>query len=157
MRMQFDITLQAKFWNKSPDILIILNGEVVAKENNFINNEDKKIKFEAQLDEGAHQLTIHRQNKSVKDTVLENSEIIKDSIVQLSDIVIDKISIEPLLDKGTFFPQYPEPWLSQQKQKGETPPTQYNYCRTLHHNGEWKLNFTNPIHVWFFQNISVEI
>jgi hypothetical protein len=62
MRMQFDITLQAKFWNKSPDILIILNGEVVAKENNFINNEDKVIKFEAQLDERAHKQVNQRYN-----------------------------------------------------------------------------------------------
>ena len=79
------------------------------------------------------------------------SKLIKDSIVQLSDIVIDKISIEPLLDKGIFFPQYPEPWLSQQKQIGESSSnhntTIVELCITMA-NG--KLNFTNPIHVWFF-------
>ena len=155
--MEFEITLQAKFWSKSPEISILLNGEVVAGENNFINEEDKKIKFDAQLDNGSHQLIVQRQNKSVKDTIVENSKILKDSVINLKDIVIDKISIEPLLDKGNFFPQYPEPWYSQQKQKGENPPTHYNYCRTLHHNGEWKIDFDTPIHIWFFQNISVEI
>ena len=93
----------------------------------------------------------------MKDTVLEDSKKIKDSTNDIVDIVIDNISIEPLLGKATFFPQYPEPWLSQQKQIGKEPAIKYNYCRILHHNGEWKLNFTSTIHVWFFQNISLEI
>ena len=89
--------------------------------------------------------------------MLNDSKIIKDSTINIEDVVIDNISIEPLLDKAFFYPQYPEPWLSQQKQIGKDPPIKYDYCRILHHNGEWKLNFTSPIHVWFFQNITLEI
>ena len=125
--------------------------------DNFINGEKKDIEFDVELNEGEHQLSIERTNKSTKDTVVSGSKIIKDSTIDILDLVIDRISVEPLLDKAKFFPQYPEPWLSQQKEAGKAPPTSYDYCRTLHHNGEWRLNFTSPVHIWFFQNIDVQI
>ena len=134
--MKIDLTLQANFWNTSPSISIKLDNKVIREFNNFVDKQ---------------------KNKSIKDTVLEDSKIIKDSTINIVDVVINKVSIEPLLDKAFFYPQYPEPWLSQQKQIGKEPPIKYDYCRIIHHNGEWKLNFTSPIHVWFFQNITLEI
>ena len=155
--IKFDISLQANFWNKSPSILVKLDNKIIKEYNNFVDNQKTIINFDAELEDGEHQLVIKRSNKTIEDTIIEDDKIIKDSTVEIIDVVIDKISLEPLLDKAFFYPQYPEPWLSQQKQAGKEPPIKYDYCRTLHHNGEWKLNFTSPIHVWFFQNITLEI
>lgn len=155
--MKIDLTLQANFWNRSPSILVKLDNKVIKEFSNFVDNQKTPITFDAELEDGEHQLVIERINKTTKDTIIEDDKIVKDSTVEIIDVVIDKISIEPLLDKAFFYPQYPEPWLSQQKQLGKEPPIKYDYCRTLHHNGEWKLNFTSPIHVWFFQNITLEI
>jgi len=155
--MKFDISLQANFWNESPVVLIKLNNKIIKNITNFVDKQKTNISFDVDIDEGEHQLVIERQNKTVEDTVLENLEIIKDSIIDIVDVVIDKISVGTLLDQATFFPKYPEPWISQQKQLGKELPESYNYCRTLHHNGEWKLNFANPVHIWFFQNINVSI
>lgn len=155
--MKIDLILQANFWNKSPSILVKLDNKIIKNFNDFVDKQKTNISVDIDAEEGEHQLVIERQNKPVKDTVLEDSKIIKDSTIDIVDVVIDDISIEPLLGKAIFFPQYPEPWLSQQKQIGKEPAIKYDYCRILHHNGEWKLNFTSPIHVWFFQNISLEI
>ena len=155
--MKIDFILQANFWNKSPSILIKLDNKIIKNFDDFVDKQKTNISVDTDIEEGEHRLVIERHSKPVKDTVLEDSKIIKDSTIDIVDIVIDNISIEPLLGKATFFPQYPEPWLSQQKQIGKEPAIKYNYCRILHHNGEWKLNFTSPIHVWFFQNISLEI
>ena len=155
--MQFDITIQTNFWNKSPSLVIKFDKKPVLEVSNFESDRKRTLQFNLEVTEGDHQLIIERKNKPIKDTVLKDGKIIKDSTVNLVDIVIDKISIEPLLDKAKFFPKYPEPWLTQQKQNGQAPPTMYDYCRTLHHNGDWILDFTTPIHVWFFQNIAVEI
>ena len=154
--MLFDIKLQANFWNESPCILIKVNNKLIVEIKNFIDNQERNIKFDAETND-KNQLIVKRINKSAKDTVVKNSKVIKDSLITITDIKIDKVSIKPLLHKGQFFPKYPEPWLSQQKELGTVPPTMYEYCTTLHHNGEWKLDFGSPIHVWFFQNISVEI
>jgi len=156
-KMKFDISLQANFWNESPLVLIKLNNKIIKNITNFVDKQKTNISFDVDIDEGEHQLVIERQNKTVEDTVLENSEIIKDSIIGIVDVMIDTISVNTLLDQAKFFPEYPEPWSSQQKQLGKELPESYNYCRTLHHNGEWKLNFANPVHIWFFQNINVSI
>tara|TARA_B110000977_G_C10679149_1_gene338832 strand:+ start:44 stop:511 length:468 start_codon:yes stop_codon:yes gene_type:complete len=155
--MKIDLHLQANFWRNSPSILIKLDNKIIKNITNFVDKQRTTVPFDAELDDGEHQLIIERQNKTTKDTLLKNSKIIKDSTINILDIVIDEISIEPLLDHANFFPKYAEPWLSQQKQIGKEPPASYNYCRTLHHNGEWKLDFANPVHIWFFQNINVQI
>ena len=155
--MKFDIQLQANFWNRSPSIVVKLNNKIIETFDKFVDKQKTNISFDAELDDGDHQLVIERINKTTKDTVIEDSKIVKDSTVEIIDVIIDKISIDPLLDHANFFPEYPEPWLSQQKQAGNEPPVSYNYCRTLHHNGQWKLNFSNPVHIWFFQNINIQI
>ena len=155
--MKIDLTLQANFWNRSPSIIVKLDNKIIKEFNNFVAKQKTNITFDAELEDGEHQLVIQRLNKSLKETVVKDSKILKDSTVDIIDIVIDNISIDPLLDIAKFFPEYPEPWLSQQKQIGKEPPASYNYCRTLHHNGEWKLDFENPVHIWFFQNINVQI
>ena len=155
--MKFDLQLRANFWNNNPSVVIKLNNKTVETLNNFVNKQKTNISFDVELEHGEHQLVIERMNKSTKDTVIEDSKIVKDSTVDIIDVIIDNISIDPLLDHANFFPKYPEPWLSQQKQIGKEPPVSYNYCRTLHHNGEWKLDFANPVHIWFLQNINVQI
>ena len=133
--MLFDIDLQANFWNESPCILIKVNNKLIVEIKNFIDNQERNIKFDAETND-KNQLIVERINKSTKDTVVKNSKVIKDSLITITDIKIDKVSIKPLLHKGQFFPKYPEPWLSQQKELGTVPPTMYEYCTTLHHNGE---------------------
>jgi len=155
--MKFDIQLRANFWNNNPSVVIKLNNQTVETLNNFVNKQKTNISFDVELEDGEHQLVIERLNKSTKDTVIKDSKIVKDSTVDIIDVIIDNLSIDSLLDHANFFPKYAEPWLSQQKQIDKEPPVSYNYCRTLHHNGEWKLDFANPVHIWFLQNINVQI
>mgnify|MGYP001568468243 FL=1 len=155
--MKFDLHLKANFWRNSPSLVIKLNDRTVERVNDFVNEQMRHISFDADLDEGDHQLIIERVNKSTRDTVVEDSKIVKDSTIEIIDVIIDDISIDGIMDNANFFPKYPEPWLGQQKRMGKEPSASYNYCRTLHHNGEWKLDFANPIHIWFFQNINVQI
>jgi hypothetical protein len=155
--MKFNLCLQAKFWRTSPSISIKLDDKSLLTVNNFIDGEKKDFELDVDLEQGEHQFIIERTNKTTSDTIVDKSTIIKDSTVDILDLVIDKISIEPLLDQARFYPQYPEPWSSQQRAAGKKLPTWYDYCRTLHHNGEWKLDFTSPIHIWFFQNIKIQI
>ena len=157
MRMKFEIKLQAIFWRISPSLAIKLNDKTIESCNNLVNENITTISFDADLRDGDHQLIIERLNKSNTDTVVKDSKIVKDSTIDIVDVIIDEISVNALIDNANFFPKYPEPWFSQQKQMGEEPPASYNYCRTLHHNGEWKLNFATPVHIWFFQNLNVQI
>ena len=96
--MKIDLHLQANFWRNSPSILIKLDNKIIKNITNFVDKQRTTVPFDAELDDGEHQLIIERQNKTTKDTLLKNSKIIKDSTINILDIVIDEISIEPLLD-----------------------------------------------------------
>lgn len=155
--MKTIITLQTNFWNTSPSVDLLLNNKIVKQINEFESDKEKIVSFEEKNTELKNELTIRRKGKLLSDTIVSNGNIVKDSLVTVKDIVIDKISIKPLLHKAIFFPKYPEPWYTQQKQMKNMPPDSYSYTDILHHNGEWKLQFELPIHIWFFQNINVSI
>lgn len=157
--MKFSVIIEAEFWNDAPSLAIYLNENKKIEFNNFLkSNKRYEIKFEEDLkEELLHKIIIKYFGKKTKDTIIEDGKITKDQIVHIKDIIIDNISLEPLLYKGLFYPTYPEPWFTQQKNRGIYLPTQSDYCTTLHHNGVWELNFTVPIYIWFFQNINLQI
>ena len=155
--MKFTIKLQANFWNTTPIIDIILNNEQIVSLNDFETDKEKVISFEKDIYDKKNELIIQRKGKTLRDTVVSNGEIIKDSVVDVQDILIDKINIKPLLTKAYFYPEYPEPWLSEQKQSNNNPPEYYGFTTKLHHNGQWRLQFESPLHVWFFQNLNISI
>lgn len=155
--MKFEITLRANFWNKSPHLIFIVNNNKTLEVDNFIDDAEKTITFEADVKKGNNQLIIHRANKTNDDTLVDDGKVIKDSTVEILEVLMDRYVIgrkgkHPfLLDSANYFPEYPEPWFSEQKEKGEIPPASYKHCQTLHHNGQWKLDFEDPVAYWFFE------
>ena len=77
--IKFDISLQANFWDKSPSILVKLDNKMIKEYNNFVDNQKTPITFDAELEDGEHQLVIERINKTTKDTIIEDDKIVKDS------------------------------------------------------------------------------
>ena len=155
--MKFTIKLLANFCNESQIINIYLNKEQILQINNFESKKETLISFEKDINDHKNELTIQREGKTLEDTVVTNGNIEKDSIVHVQAITMDKINIKPLLTKALFYPVYPEPWFTEQKQMNKTPPKSYGHTTSLHHNGDWKLQFEVPIHIWFFQNLNVSI
>ena len=126
--MLFDIKLQANFWNESPCILIKVNNKLIVEIKDFIDNQERNIKFDAETND-KNQLVVKRINKSAKDTVVKNSKVIKDSLITITDITIDKISIKPLLHKGQFFSKISRTMAFPTKRARNSPS---NYVRILY-------------------------
>ena len=155
--MRFEITLKSEVHINSPDLIFKVNDNIALKVNDFVDNEVRTVIFEANVNKGKNQLVITRQNKTNDDTLVEDGKVVKDTTVKVLEVLMDRYvvgrtGVHPfLLDSANFFPQYPEPWFTEQKQKGETPPISYNHCQILHHNGDWKLDFEDPVGFWFFE------
>ena len=155
--MRFEITLKSEVHINSPDLIFKVNDNIALKVNDFVDNEVRTVIFEANVNKGKNQLVITRQNKTNDDTLVEDGKVVKDTTVKVLEVLMDRYvvgrtGVHPfLLDSANFFPQYPEPWLTEQKQKGKTPPISYNHCQILHHNGDWKLDFEDPVGFWFFE------
>ena len=158
--MKFEITLKAEFYNNSPNTLFKVNDAITAEENNFIDGKEKIIIFEADVRQGKNLLEIERKNKTNDDTLVEDGQIVKDSTVKIIEVLMDRNVVGRagqypfLLDSADYFPEYPEPWYTEQREKGDMPPESYKHCQILNHNGSWKLQFENPVDYWFFEYYS---
>jgi len=99
-------------------------------------------------------IAINRHSKTNRDTVMSGNKTISDQTLHIKNIFIEKVPMESLLHIGVFYPDYPEPWATQQREQGITLVKSETYRSDLYHNGTWNFKFENPIHPWFFTNIN---
>lgn len=91
---------------------------------------------------GKHRLIIELTNKRDSDTDLSRG---LDKAVIIKSIEFFGIQDQRFVWAGTYRPDYPEPWYSQQT----TPPTAVlNNQDRLSWNGRWELEFEVPVFTW---------
>lgn len=147
------LKLKPEFWDIPPFVEIEIDGVLQSAIDLKVSNEIIEYKYQLNNDQ-SHQIKIKRFGKLPSDTLVDNNEVIKDQLLHIEDIIIDDVSIKNLLHLGNFYPDYPEPWASEQRKKGIELPEVENYRSTFYHNGIWILDFKLPIHIWFFTNIN---
>ena len=68
-------------------------------------------------------------------------------ILIIEKIKIDNIDLKNLIQHRCLYtPVYPEPWASQQTDKGKDLPKILNGTMILGHNGEWEFEFKSPVY-----------
>jgi hypothetical protein len=85
--------------------------------------------------------------------MVENNQIIKDQLLFIKSIEIDEIDLGGLVYEGVYYPQYSEPWASEQKQAGKELPVSFKNVTSMGHNGRWELGFTSPFYMWLLENL----
>ena len=152
--LKFKLELWATMWQKSPHVEIYINSDKMF-EGDVTGTEDHPtvIEFKKELQKGEHYLTIHRTGKDKYETVIENGKIVKDQMLHIKNIEIDEIEIGSLVYNGIYTPEYPEPWLTQQKEAGIDVPTEFTNATRLGHNGTWKLRFESAFYMWLLENL----
>lgn len=147
------IKLKPEFWDNPPCVSVEIDNIVHPTLEFTTSGKIFEYKFKIS-NEKIHQIKIERFGKLISDTIVENNKVIKDQLLHIEDIVVDSVSLKDLIYLGNFYPHYPEPWASEQRNDGIILPEVENYRSTLYHNGTWILNFDLPIHIWFFTNIN---
>jgi hypothetical protein len=155
-KLKFKIQLYSTHWDKAPGAEIFVNNKSFYKDT--ITGTEKNptlIEFEEQLEEGQkYNFTIRRTGKDSTQTIIDNDKkIIKDQLLHIKSIEIDEIDIGSLVYEGVYAPEYPEPWYSQQVQKGETPDKSFKNVTAMGHNGTWTLAFESPFYMWLLENL----
>jgi hypothetical protein len=74
-------------------------------------------------------------------------------IVTLQAIHIDEINLRKICYQARYYPQYPEPWLSQQQAQGYIWSEYLAGVMSWGWNGRWVLNYQTPIYTWLLQNV----
>lgn len=148
------VNIKPIFFQRSPIVRLSVNEQQI--DVNFKQSEKvHEFVFDIDSTRENHQIKIVRSGKKDSDTLVENGEVVADQTVHIDSIVVDDVNLSNLLHLGKFYPEYPEPWASEQRAAGVQLPEVETYRQTLYHNGTWKLDFTMPIHIWFFNNINM--
>ena len=91
------------------------------------------------------ELTIEFLNKIDSDTVLNLN---LDKAVVVETVSFFNISDPKFVWAGVYYPVYPEPWATEQKNQGIILDKELKYHNYLSWNGKWKLKFDVPVFTW---------
>lgn len=148
--MKIKLSIRAEFWNKKPKIDIYIDNII---KDSFVFNTHDTVSFiyEDDLKDGPHTLRVVYNNKTNRDTILDdNKNIIKDVLIFIESLEFEDIDVNYLLTVNSeYIPNYPEPYYSQQKLK----PAKTIQSTTLGWNGIWNFPFTTPVFDWFVENL----
>jgi hypothetical protein len=155
-KLKFKLELYATMWDKPPHAEILINnksyfaGEITGDEN-----KPEVIEFEHELAEGSdYHLVIKRSAKGKNQTVVnDKGDILKDQLLHIKRIEIDEIDIGALVYEGTYTPDYPEPWATQQRESGVELPESFKNVTKIGHNGVWQFTFQSPFYMWLLENL----
>ena len=154
-KLKFKLELYATMWDKPPIANIKINEKSYFNKE-ITSTEDKPtiIEFEHELEEGkAYNFIIDRSGKNKRETIVDDGKIVKDQLLHIKSIEIDEIDIGSLVYEGIYKPEYPEPWASQQAEKGNKLPETLKNVTQMGHNGTWTFTFTSPFYMWLLENL----
>ena len=153
--LKFKIQLYAQYWDKPPVAEILIGDQSKFKQEITGTEQNPNlIEFYYDLTEGQeYKFVIHRTNKDNSQTIVENTKIVKDQLLFIKSIEIDEIDLGGLVYEGLYYPEYPEPWASEQKQAGKELPVSIKNVTSMGHNGRWELTFTSPFYMWLLENL----
>ena len=155
-KLKFRLELHATMWDKPPMAEILIGDKSYFK-GEITTTEDKPtlIEFEHEFEEGKdHRLVIKRSGKSKNQTVVnDKGDLLKDQLLNIKSIEIDEIDIGALVYEGTYTPDYPEPWATQQRKSGVKLPESFKNVTKMGHDGEWIFTFASPFYMWLLENL----
>lgn len=114
----------------------IINYGIDSINSTLLLKEKTLLKFDIDLCVGQHKLILEFNNKT-------NST--PDLAVKINKVVIEGLCVDRFKWAGKYYPNYPEPWASQQK---SDLPKCIDSATFLGWNGIWELDFSVPIFTW---------
>lgn len=143
--LDISVTVSGTYWDKRPQYTIWLNDTLIV--NSEISSElPQTHKFTHQVNDGVHQLKIRLENKTPKDTIVNNNIIEHDMMLNIVNITIDDISLDQLLHSAVY--KLDEP------QEFEGKMVEYlDNCINLGWNGTYILSFNSPYYLWLLESI----
>ena len=155
-KLKFKLELYATMWDRPPVAEILMNDKSYFK-GDITTTEDKPtlIEFEHECEEGKdHRLVIKRSGKGENQAVVnDKGDLLKDQLLNIKSIEIDEIDIGALVYEGTYTPDYPEPWTTQQREAGVELQESFKNVTRMGHNGTWKFKFASPFYMWLLENL----
>ena len=134
------VTVRPIWHADAPEIRIGINDNLTP----VTLTETTVFEFEFLADKDS-ELTIEFLNKIDSDTV---PNLNLDKAVVVETVSFFNISDPKFVWAGVYYPVYPEPWATEQKNQGIILDKELKYHNYLSWNGKWKLKFDVPVFTW---------
>jgi len=145
--MTYPVNLSVKvrpIWHAdAPKIRIGIDKDL----KQVILTETTLFEFDFLADTNA-ELNIEFLNKVDQDTIADQT---LDKAVIVETVSFFGITDPKFVWAGKYYPVYPEPWATEQKNQGIILSSELKYHNYLSWNGLWQLRFSIPIFTWIHQ------
>ena len=137
---RIDLWLTPKINQEPPEIIVSFDRGTV-----YQGPLTKSTCFgiDQEISAGEHSLTIEFTNKKDTDTTPTG-----DKAVIIDRIEFNNINSKRFVWAGVYYPEYPEPWYSEQQAQNQTPEPLLKSHTYMSWNGQWTLTFTAPVFTW---------
>jgi len=153
MKNTIQVCVYPSYWKNPPSLKVLLNGHILL-ESVIEQNSTLTVSYDKSILKEKNILELERYGKTIEDTVLDaENNVVQDQYLSISDLIINQIELGNIIYRGRFFPEYPEPWATQQKENDVTLPEYFSPSTDFNHNGVWKLEWEEPFHIWYLENL----
>jgi hypothetical protein len=138
--VELDIHLRSIWHNDPPEINIGINNDIQP----IILSDDRTFHYEFTAD-NLSTLSVELLNKIDTDTVPNKG---LDKAVIIESVSFFRISDPKFVWAGVYEPKYPEPWATEQRDRGVALKQHLSPHTYLCWNGKWTLTFDVPVFTW---------
>jgi hypothetical protein len=85
--------------------------------------------------------------------IRSNFNGVDQQLLTLEKIYIDDINLNKICYQSKYYPTYPEPWISEQRDQGKQWPEYLTGVLNWGWNGHWVLDYETPIYTWLLKNV----
>lgn len=142
--INIEIILESFFRTLPPQVEIFIDDKKIYSES--LPNGTEKIQTiqKLKLDQ-QHCVKIVRQGKDIS---------CQEQLVKLVGIKIDDINVRDIVNHNClYYPDYPEPWATEQNQKGITLEYPVLGETWFGHNGTWIFEFKSPFYGYLIDQV----
>lgn len=141
----FDFWIKPEYFLNPPFMKLMIDNEVFFED---LVKKDMHLRFKKSCSfEEIHKIKILRSGKTNNDTEILADGTLKSQMLTMEKIKIDNIDLRNLIHhRCVYTPSYPEPWATQQRNKGVKLSKTLNGTMALGHNGQWEFAFKSPVY-----------
>lgn len=140
----FTFELDSKFTTSPPGIRIKHNSKLLQSDMLITGNTVLEIPISLSITDVADcKIELERFGFNGSD----------EQLLYIKQVKVDGIDLSRLMHLTKFYPEYPEPWISEQRDAGISWGAFHHGWLELGWNGIWKLDYKTPVYTWLLNNV----
>jgi hypothetical protein len=142
--VSFQLSLSCAYTKNPPYFTVLHNDIPITNKLCVKDSTNISFKLDLEIDKFSdHCLKIERSG----------FDSLNEQLLRLDKITADNIDLHNFFHNSKFYPEYPEPWATEQLEQGKELPLYHKGWVEWGWNGTWVLEFQAPFYTWMLDNV----